>query len=132
MALLPAHLRLLEDDSEEELTDQQVQEMLQDASRRMHEKQAGGIPTVPDAPFKLPKMNPGHIADNLLKTQGNVTRLDSEKLIDQKEQALANGIKKIEDPIAVKKQMKEVRYSHRPPVNFFPIFAVDDNYPILH
>ncbi|KAF1948725.1 Fcf2-domain-containing protein [Byssothecium circinans] len=104
MALLPAHRRFLEDDTDEELTDDQVREMLDDASRRMCEKQTGGAP---DAPFKLPKLNPGHIADNLLKTQGAITRLDSSKLVNQKEQALANGIKKIEDPIAVKKQHKE-------------------------
>ncbi|KAF2639087.1 Fcf2-domain-containing protein [Massarina eburnea CBS 473.64] len=105
MALLPAHQRFLEDDTDEELTDEQVQQTLADASRRMRETQTSVA--AKDAPFKLPKLNPGHVADNLLKTQGSITRLDSSKLINEKEQSLANGIKKIEDPIAVKKQKQE-------------------------
>lgn len=107
MALLPAHQRLLEDDTDEELTDEQFREMLDDAARRMREK-AGPQPTMTE-PFNLPKLKPGHIADPCLKTEGSVTRLDSSKLVSKKEQVLANGVKKIEDPVQLKRQKKEVR-----------------------
>jgi hypothetical protein len=110
MALLPAHQRLLEDDTDdEELTDEQVRELLQDASRRMRESRAAGRPTsTSDVPFKLPKLNPGHVADTYTKTKGNITRLDSSKLVNKRDQVLANGVKKIEDPIAIKRQRQEV------------------------
>jgi hypothetical protein len=110
MALLPAHQRLLEDDTdEEELTDEQVRELLEDASRRLREKQAAGPPkSTSDAPFKLPKLRPGHIADTYTTTKGNITRLDSSKLVNKRDQILANGVKKIEDPVAIKRQKIEV------------------------
>lgn len=109
--LLPAHQRLLDDaNADDGLTDAQVQELLGDVSRRMREQQAGEKPAVVDAarPFKLPKLNPGQIAGGFFQTNGSITRLDSSKLIDEKQQALANGVKKIEDPILAIKKSAEV------------------------
>merc|ERR1711907_361288 len=60
-----------------------------------------------EAPFKLPKLAPGHIADTYEKTQGSITRLDHSKLVDKNQMALASGIKKIEDPLQVKRQKQE-------------------------
>jgi hypothetical protein len=109
MALLPAHQRLFEHDTDEELTDMQVRELLEDASRRMREKQASSQPTSnPAGPFKLPKLKAGHIADTYTKTEGNITRLDSSKLVNKRDQVMANGVKKIEDPVAIKRQKLEV------------------------
>jgi hypothetical protein len=121
MELLPAHQPLLEDDTDEELSDEQIRELLDGAAQRMRAKQPVSRP---DAPFKLPKLNPGHISDTYEKTEGNITRLDHSKLIDKKQQALANGIKKIEDPIALKRQRKEVRSCISPSAT-----ARDDIYP---
>lgn len=125
MALLPAHPPQVDDDTDEDLTDEQVRELLTEAAQRMR--------TTPpqssaDAPFKLPKLNPGHIADTYSTTHGEITKLDGSKLLSAKEQALANGFKKIEDPLQLKKQKQEV--SHTP--RFFLAHACDDNYPILH
>jgi hypothetical protein len=106
MELLPAHPPLLEDDTDEELNDQQVRELLNEAAIRMRAKAAGKPTSTPDVPFKLPKLRPGHIADTHESFDGNITRLDYSKLIDTKLQALANGIKKIDDPLAVKRQKK--------------------------
>jgi hypothetical protein len=114
MELLPAHQPLLEDDTDEELSDQQIKEMLNEAAERMRAKAALQPVAAPEAPFKLPKLRPGHIADTYEKTEGNITRLDHSKLIDKKQLALANGIKKIDDPIADKRKRKEVRYNHSP------------------
>ncbi|KAJ4302841.1 dTDP-fucopyranose mutase [Kalmusia sp. IMI 367209] len=106
MALLPAHQPLLEDDTDEELTDEQVRQLLSEASERMHAKTS---PSTRDAPFKLPKLNPGHIANTYSKTQGAITKLDSSKLLSKKELSLANAVKKIEDPVQLKKQKKRVK-----------------------
>lgn len=106
MEPLPAHQPLLEDDTDEELSDQQVKELLKEAAERMRAKQPSAVP---EAPFKLPKLRPGHVADTYEKTEGNITRLDHSKLIDKKQLALANGIKKIDDPLTDKRRRKEVR-----------------------
>ncbi|CAO2649372.1 Nn.00g067570.m01.CDS01 [Neocucurbitaria sp. VM-36] len=107
MELLPAHQPLLDDSTDEELSNEQVRELLNQAAQRMRAKAASQPVTTADAPFKLPKLKPGHIADTYERTKGNITRLDHSKLIDRKQQALADGIKKLEDPIQVKKQKKQ-------------------------
>ncbi|KAF1829894.1 Fcf2-domain-containing protein [Decorospora gaudefroyi] len=108
MDLLPAHPPLLDDDTDEDLSDEQIRELLNEAAVRMQAKAAAAHPvTRPDAPFKLPKLKPGHIADTYEKTDGNITRLDHSKLVDKKQAALANGIKKINDPLQIKKRKQE-------------------------
>lgn len=124
MALLPAHQPLLEDDTDEELTDEQVRQLLTEASERIRAKSSP--PTTTHVPFKLPKLNPGHVADTYSTTQGAITKLDSSKLLGKKELVLANGVKKIEDPVQLKKQKAEVCSDD------FLCHADDDNYPILH
>jgi hypothetical protein len=109
MELLPAHQPLLEDDTDEEISDEQIRELLNEAAIRMRAKAAGKPTAAPDVPFKLPKLKPGHLADTYEKTDGSITRLDHSKLVDKKQQALANGIKKIDDPLAIKRQKMEVR-----------------------
>jgi hypothetical protein len=108
---LPTHQPqpLIDDDTDEELSDEQIRELLNEAAVRMRAKAAGQPVARADAPFKLPKLKPGHIADTYEKTDGNITRLDHSKLVDKAQQALANGIKKIDDPLAIKKQKQEVR-----------------------
>jgi hypothetical protein len=122
---LPAHQPFPEDDIDEELSDEQVRELLNEAERRMRATQAASPPITTDAPFKLPKLKPGHVADSYLKTEGGVRQLDTSKLINQKERVLAYGIKKIEDPVQVKKQKSEVCTAK------FYCSADDDNYPIF-
>lgn len=63
---------------------------------------------VSDEPLKLPKLNPGHVADAYMKSEGSVSRLDPSKLVDSKQRDLADGVKKIDDPIVLKKQKLEV------------------------
>lgn len=92
-------------DSDEELSDEQVLELLTQAEQRM-QSQAGAQS---DAPFRLPKLDPGHIVSPYLRTEGSITRLDPSQVVDPKTKALAGKVKKVEDPIAVKKQQKEVR-----------------------
>jgi hypothetical protein len=107
MALSPAHPSRIEDDTDDELSDEQVRELLTQAAERMR---ATPSQPVADAPFKLPKLNPGHIADTCSTTQGAITRLDGSKLLPKDQQVLANGIKKIEDPVQLVKQKKEVSF----------------------
>jgi hypothetical protein len=107
---LPAHQRLPEDDTDDDLSDEQISLLLDEAERSLRAKQAQIAS--PDAPFTLPKLQPGHIADAYLTTKGAVTKLDPSKLINKEHKALAEGIKKINDPIHSKRQKLEVRTAH--------------------
>lgn len=118
---VPAHQPFLEDDTDEDMSDEQVRELLNDAERRLRAEQASK-PTS-DVPFRLPKLNAGPVADTYLRPDG---RIDPTKLVSKKDQALANGIKKIEDPIQIKKQKLEV--SH---MSCLFTFACDDIFPIF-
>ena len=131
---LPAHQRLPDDDTDEELSNEQIRELLNEAERRMRAKQAASPPTAPDAPFKLPKLQPGHVADSYLKTENGVRKLDPSKLISENDRVLAHGIKKIEDPVQVKKQKAEVRAATTvslPMMIIIPIFPEADSGPVL-
>jgi hypothetical protein len=120
---VPAHHTMSEDETFEELSDQQIEDLLQEAERSLRSEQQTSSA---DSLFRLPKLNEGHIADISLKTQGAITRVDPSKLIN-KEQMQLKGIKKIEDPIQVKKdKLAEVC-----PHYFFPSPAVADNYPFF-
>lgn len=105
---LPADSRLHDYDSDEELSDAQIQELLAEAERSLRMKQAG--PKTGSA-FKLPRLNEGHIADISLKTEGSVTRLDPSKLVRPEQKVLAEGIKKIEDPVQLQKQKLAVCFA---------------------
>lgn len=126
MELLPTHQPLFEDDTDDELSEQQIKELLNEAAERMRAKAALQPVAVPEVPFKLPKLRPGHIADTYEKTEGNITRLDHSKLIDKKQLALANGIKKIDDPIADKRKRAEVRTTLS--YNLSPVMIIIPNF----
>ncbi|KAF2253837.1 Fcf2-domain-containing protein [Trematosphaeria pertusa] len=98
----PAHHA---EDSDEELTDEQVRQLLNEAEKRLREK-ASSHPTA-EKPFTLPKLKPTQLPDTYLTTKGSITRLDQSKLVPEKDRALANGVKKIEDPVVAKRQRKE-------------------------
>ena len=104
---LPTH-QLAGDDTDEELSEEQIDELLKQAEINLRARQAALQSTAKDTPFKLPHLRPGHIADSYVIKDGSRTKLDPSKLIDKEQRALADGFKKIEDPIAIKKQKKEV------------------------
>ncbi|KAF2012537.1 Fcf2-domain-containing protein [Aaosphaeria arxii CBS 175.79] len=100
--MVPAHHH--EDDSDEELSDDQIRELLDRAEAERHERAQLGLthPAAASSTFKLPKLDSGLKAENLT-TDGTVTRLDQAKLVDDRHRVAANGIKKIEDPLQFKK-----------------------------
>ena len=132
MAAMPAHQPLLDDDTDEELTHAQVRHLLTEAGRRARESASHDTS---EAAFKLPKLQPGHIADTFSSTVGAVTKLDASKLLSQIERTLANGVKKIEDPVQLKRLKKEVcsyiAFFLLPVMITFPITTDADHGPVL-
>ena len=129
MDTLPAP-RPFEDDTDEELSDEQIRELLNEAEQRMRAKAVGQAVSTSNAPFRLPKLMPGHVADTHERTQGNITRLDHAKLIDKKQVQLANGIKKIDDPLQDKRQRAEVcTEPPQSPSLYAPVMIIIPNFP---
>ena len=107
MELSPAHPSLPDDDTDEDLSDEEIRRLLNEAAQRMQAKAASQPAATAGATFRLPKLRPGHIADTHESSDGNITRLDESKLVDRSQQTLANGVKKIDDPLHVMKQKKQ-------------------------
>ncbi|KAH7122529.1 rRNA-processing protein FCF2 [Dendryphion nanum] len=105
---MPAHRHPPEDESDEELSDEQIRHLFDQAeAERLSRGDQSLVPSTATAPLKFPKLDTGYIADNNLKTKGSITRLDHSKLVDQKALALANGYKKIVDPVQLTKQRQQ-------------------------
>lgn len=124
---LPTHRSPPPDETDDELSDAQIEELLKEAERSLRAKQQAKQQALQkDAPFRLPKLNPGVIADTSLKTEGSITRADPSKLINNQQRVLAEGIRKIEDPVQVKKQKFAVSSTSVPPppmMIIFPFFS---------
>ena len=102
------HQAPAEHDTDEEISDEAIRGLLNMAASSLQRKADLQPEGVAGALFKLPKLKPGHIADTHEDSKGNITRLDQSALVDKSYQTLANGFKKIDDPLHVKKQRKEV------------------------
>lgn len=105
-------------DSDEELSDEQIQQLLDEAERSARLRHTAS--STANVPLRLPKLNPGHIADVSLTTSGSITRLDPSKLINREHRALAEGIKKVDDPIVNKQQKLAVCTPSPPPFRLHP------------
>lgn len=96
---------------EDDLSDDQLQQMLARAAQR---RKDGAILKLGDdsasnnKQFTFPKLNTGDIAKPYISTSGDVAHIDSSRLLKEKDRALSNQIRKVEDPVVVKKKTAEV------------------------
>lgn len=105
--IVAAHVPL----SEDELSDEQMQQMLARAAARKQESislRLAGEETK-DKQFSFPKLSTGEIAKPYVSTTGQVAQVDSSRLLQEKDRVLADKIRKIEDPVALKQKKAEVR-----------------------
>lgn len=95
---------------EDDLSDEQMQQMLARAAQR---RKDGAILKLGDdtdsnnKQFTFPKLNTGDIAKPYISTSGDVAQIDSSRLLKEKDRALSNQIRKVEDPVVVKKKIAE-------------------------
>ncbi|THW32235.1 rRNA-processing protein FCF2 [Aureobasidium pullulans] len=98
---------------EEELSDEQMQEMLAQAARRRKENASSvalvdkddGV--VKAGQFNFPKLNTGEMVQPYVSDAGDVATVDRSRLLGEQDRKLSNQIRKVEDPVAVKKKMLE-------------------------
>ncbi|OJD31574.1 rrna-processing protein fcf2 [Diplodia corticola] len=97
---------LAEDD---ELSDEQIEMLLKQAEVRAREKDTSSslvqIPSAAD--YTLPRLATPGLPALYVQTEGDVARADPSRLLDDQQRALANHIRKVEDPVAVKKKKIE-------------------------
>lgn len=99
----PPHL------TEEELTDEQIEELLARATARLQSNSSKAASKT-DGPQKytFPKLDPGKLEKPYVSTKGDVATVDAPRLLDEKHRKHATGIRKVEDPVAAKKAAEEV------------------------
>jgi len=112
--------------SEDDLSAEQIHDLLKEAENRMRAKNTSAQKSrdSSESHFTLPKLNTGIIAKPYIRREGDVARVDSSRLLDQQDRGLSNGIRKIEDPLQVKKRLAEVGF-----FIVIPIFANEENFP---
>lgn len=96
--------------SQEDLTDEQMEEMLAQATTRLREKEeAKMFQTEAPQKFTFPKMNAGALEKPYVVVKGHVAEADKSRLIDDKHRQSGSLIRKVEDPVTAKKLAAEVR-----------------------
>lgn len=94
---------------EDELSDEQMQEILARAAKRRQDKASVKLADESgNKQFAFPKLNTGDIAKPYVSTTGDVAKIDSSRLLQEKDRILANKIRKVEDPVVVENRKAEV------------------------
>ena len=95
---------------EDELTDEQMHELLKRAQVRLREKASSGKPISEDSitNFKLPQLKHGDIPKAPVKLNKSIAKADLSSLIPHHQKRSGNAIRKVEDPVVVKKRIREV------------------------
>jgi hypothetical protein len=115
---------------EEDLSDEQMQEMLAQAAKRRQEKASVALFDKDDKDkvnqFNFPKLNTGGMVQPYVSNAGDVATVDRSRLLSEQDRKLSNQIRKVEDPVAFKKKTLEVRSD----ISFLshPL-AYEENYP---
>ncbi|KAF2773486.1 Fcf2-domain-containing protein [Teratosphaeria nubilosa] len=88
-----------------DLSDEQIEQLLATASARLQEKSHSKdlAKTNPRNSYTFPKLNAGKLEKPYVSSRGEVALIDAPRLLEQKQRKLADGIRKVEDPVASKK-----------------------------
>ncbi|KAK5014775.1 dTDP-fucopyranose mutase [Cryomyces antarcticus] len=97
----------------EDLSDDQIQELLKQAEARLRQKAANTTLTQRDtlSGFRIPRLDPGTLTQPYVQSKGDIARVNSARLLDETDRKLSNRPRKVEDPVVVKKKIAE-RLSH--------------------
>ncbi|KAI4745948.1 rRNA-processing protein FCF2 [Aureobasidium sp. EXF-12298] len=96
---------------EEDLSDEQMQQMLAQAAKRRQEKASVALFDKDDKDkanqFNFPKLNTGEMVQPYVSNAGDVATVDRSRLLSEQDRKLSNQIRKVEDPVAFKKKTLE-------------------------
>ncbi|KAF2841450.1 Fcf2-domain-containing protein [Patellaria atrata CBS 101060] len=94
----------------EDLTDEQIQELLKQAEIRLRAKAetAQNAQIAQASSFKFPKLDTGAIVKPYVRTDSNgVAKVDSSRLVDSSQRELSNKVRKVEDKLVIKRKIAE-------------------------
>ena len=96
-----------EDDS---LTDEHIDELLARATARLREKANSKdiLKNDEQQSYNFPKLQTGQLEKPYVSSNGNVATVDAPRLLEEKQRKQANGIRRVEEPVAAKKLALEV------------------------
>jgi hypothetical protein len=113
---------------QEDLTDEQMEEMLAQATTRLREKEESKIfQTEAPQKYTFPKLNAGDLEKPYVVSKGHIAEADKARLIDEKYRQTGSLIRKVEDPVAVRKLAEEVRLHYTP----HPRHVYEEDIPIF-
>jgi len=93
---------------QEDLTDEQMEEMLAQATTRLREKEESAMfKTEAPQKYTFPKMNAGDLEKPYVVTKGHIAEADKARLIDEKYRQAGSLIRKVEDPVTARKLAEE-------------------------
>lgn len=96
---------------EDDLSDEQMQELLTQAAQRLQQTTALKLSEDTKAQFKFPKLSTGEIAKSYISSKGEVAHLDSSRLLQEKDRKLSNQVRKVDDPVVLRQKTAKVRIS---------------------
>ena len=104
-----SHDATLSSPGQKELTDDQIHELLQRAEERLRSKAAVKTTTeLEPSNFKLPKLNCANLPQAPVQISKYVARANVSSLLPKNVQRAEGKVRKVEDPVTVKKRITEV------------------------
>lgn len=96
----------------EDLNNEQMIALLQDAEQRLRAKQSNAFQRRNDAPKrgKPVRLKAHNLPKPYVSTKSGVAKLDRSRVRSEEDHKLASSIKKVEDPVLAKEKKLKVRY----------------------
>ncbi|KAK0366707.1 dTDP-fucopyranose mutase [Friedmanniomyces endolithicus] len=96
---------------DEDLSDGQIEKLLTRATARLQQKDNTQelATSHPKQHFNFPKLNTGKLEKPYISTKGDVATVDAKRLLEEKQRKQANMVRKVEDPMMVKKAAIETK-----------------------
>jgi len=109
--VLPPHEHYDDLEEDEDLSDEQIEQLLKQAEARLRQQQHSSkhdsryVPTISAAS----KLDTSTLPKPYVQTDGLVARVDTHKILDERQRKIADGvIRTVEDPLLVRKKTLEV------------------------
>jgi len=113
----------------DDLSEDQIEQLLQQAEARLRAEHGNNAQQNDKALARLPHLDTSAVTKPYVNTKGDVARADTHRLIDGEARKLAEGIRKIEDPVVMRKKLLEVRSTLL--LTIFPHAYEEDNFQLF-
>lgn len=110
--------------AEDDLTDEQIEELLAGATARLEAK-SKAVQIQEPTKYNFPKLNTGKLEKPYISSDGVGAHVDAGRLLEEKHRKQANGTRTVEDPVAAKKLAIEVSNT----IFSFCPFVYEENIP---